>query len=151
MIDEQAEQLAQLFERMGILSRSPAFGRLVQLNLGISHLKALRHISLAGEMQMKELAELLHLSPPSVTTLVRRLEQTGLVERTRMPGDSRVWLLRLTAEGQELSAALRRQRLEMMQRLLATLDAEERGTLLRLLAQAVGAAEQIIEKSDDEQ
>jgi DNA-binding MarR family transcriptional regulator len=151
MIDEQAEQLALLFDRMGTLSRSPAFGRLVQLNLGISHMKALRHISLAGKMQMKELAELLHLSPPSVTTLTRRLEQTGLVERTRMPGDSRVRLLRLTAEGCELSEALRRQRLEIMQRLLTTLDAEERSTLLRLLEQAVAAAEQIIEETDDEQ
>jgi DNA-binding MarR family transcriptional regulator len=140
-----AEHLAHLFDRMSVLSRSPAFVCLMQLNLGISHVKALHHIAKAGEVPMKDLAELLAMTPPSVTALVRRLEQTGLVERSQHASDSRVRLLRLTDEGQHLADTLRQQRLHMMAQLLATLDVADQRMLLDLLERAITAAESLID------
>jgi DNA-binding MarR family transcriptional regulator len=47
-----------------------------------------------------ELAERLQLAQSTVTELVRRAEETGLVERERSPADGRIAHLRLTDEGE---------------------------------------------------
>ncbi len=93
---------------------------------------------------MKDLAEVLEMTPPSVTALVRRLERTGLLVRVRHTTDSRIWLLGLTDQGQALMNALHQQRLLLMQQLLAQLDPTEQQTLLALLERAVTAAETLI-------
>lgn len=145
MVDQKsAEQLARLFERIRSLHTSPAFSRLMHMNLSFSHLKALRHVACNGEVPMKDLAEVLEMTPPSVTALVRRLERTGLLKRFRHATDSRIWLLRLTDQGQALMNALRQQQLLLMQQLLAQLEPAEQQTLLGLLERAVAAAENLI-------
>src|SRR5438874_3662723 len=48
---------------------------------------------------LTELAERLQLAQSTVTELVRRAEETGLVEREQSHTDARVVHLRLTAEG----------------------------------------------------
>lgn len=57
-------------------------------------------IASAGELRVTELCELLHLQQTAVTELVRRSEEAGLVKRRASADDGRVWLLRLTAEGE---------------------------------------------------
>jgi DNA-binding MarR family transcriptional regulator len=47
-----------------------------------------------------ELAERLQLAQSTVTELVRRAEETGLVERERSSEDGRIAFLRLTPEGE---------------------------------------------------
>ena len=47
-----------------------------------------------------ELAERLQLAQSTVTELVRRAEETGLVERERSDADGRIAHLRLSAEGE---------------------------------------------------
>lgn len=47
-----------------------------------------------------ELAERLQLAQSTVTELVRRAEETGLIERERSSEDGRVAFLRLSAEGE---------------------------------------------------
>jgi DNA-binding MarR family transcriptional regulator len=48
-----------------------------------------------------ELAERLQLAQSTVTELVRRAEETGLVEREQSSADGRVAYLRLTDEGEQ--------------------------------------------------
>jgi len=50
-------------------------------------------------VRITELCELLQLRQTAVTELVKRAEEVGLVERSPSPDDGRVWLLRLTPEG----------------------------------------------------
>src|SRR5205085_9236108 len=51
-------------------------------------------------LNFTELAERLQLSPNTVTELVARAEQSGLVEREPSEHDQRVIYLRLSAEGE---------------------------------------------------
>jgi DNA-binding MarR family transcriptional regulator len=55
----------------------------------------------AGELRVTELCDLLQLQQTAVTQLVKRTEEAGLIERRPSPDDGRVWLLRLTAAGEE--------------------------------------------------
>ena len=52
-----------------------------------------------------ELAERLQLAQSTVTELVSRAEEIGLVERERSHDDGRIAILRLTAEGERRLAA----------------------------------------------
>src|SRR5689334_4903949 len=52
-----------------------------------------------GPRRITELAELEGLAQPTVTILIKRLEEKGLVIRTRQPGDGRVVLVALTESG----------------------------------------------------
>ncbi len=54
-----------------------------------------------GQAQ-KDLAQRLHLSPPTVTVTVTRLEKAGLLERRRDPDDQRVSRVYLTERGRSL-------------------------------------------------
>ncbi len=57
-------------------------------------------IASVGEVRITELCELLQLQQTAVTELVKRSEEAGLVRRRPSSTDGRVWLLRLTAEGE---------------------------------------------------
>jgi DNA-binding MarR family transcriptional regulator len=132
-----AHRLLQLFELMRSNRPGPAFARLNQLNLSFSHVRALHLLAPDRTLAMKDLAEQLHLSPPSVTALTRRLEQTGMVHRKACAEDCRVVLLSLTDEGQTLLRQLYQDHLQRMEQLLQALTAEEQELFLTLLERAV--------------
>lgn len=134
-----AHRLLQLFEAMRDHRFSSAFRRLNELNLSFSHLRALHTLAPDRTLAMKDLAEQLQLSPPSVTALTRRLVQTGLVRREVHAEDSRIALLSLTDAGQALLRDLYEDQLQRMERLLQGLAPEEQELFLDLLERAVQA------------
>lgn len=73
---------------------------------------------------------------PDITRLVDRLEEAGLVERSRTSQDRRLVLVRLTAKGQELLARLDQPVLDLHRRTLGHLSREELAELNRLLVKA---------------
>jgi DNA-binding MarR family transcriptional regulator len=100
--------------------------------LSFGKMKALRRIA-GRPMSMRELAALLGMDPPNLTTVVDDLERTGLVERQPHPTDRRVKLVVATPEG----AALARRAEEILGRPpagLVALAPEELETLARILA-----------------
>jgi DNA-binding MarR family transcriptional regulator len=56
---------------------------------------------LSERSTVTELSERLHLAQSSVTELVDRAEQAGLLRRERSSEDARVVFLRLTSEGED--------------------------------------------------
>jgi DNA-binding MarR family transcriptional regulator len=87
---------SQLLARTSLLTRLLAGqlgGELSRTEIGL--LNTLR----AGPRRITELAELERLKQPTMTVLVQRLEQQGLVSRERHPDDGRVVLVNLTQAG----------------------------------------------------
>src|SRR6188472_3583051 len=68
---------------------------------------ALASIERCGPMTPSELATVERVQRPTVTRLLRRLEEPGLVSRTPDPADGRSTLLTVTAAGSELLASAR--------------------------------------------
>ncbi|KAF0108102.1 MAG: MarR family transcriptional regulator [Anaerolineaceae bacterium] len=90
---------------------------------------------------VQDIADGLKLTSPTVSVGVRRLEETGLLERKPNPQDKRAVQFFLTAEGQSLrqqSQNFRRKKLELI---LSGLTRPEQDTLLQLLEKALHAAE----------
>jgi DNA-binding MarR family transcriptional regulator len=97
---------------LAVASRSVvASYRSVLEPLGLTHPQYLAMLALwqHGPLSVKTLGELLHLEPATVSPLVKRLEQTGYVTRTRSSTDERSIDVTLTAEGR----ALRRRALDV--------------------------------------
>jgi DNA-binding MarR family transcriptional regulator len=55
-------------------------------------------------MSYKELGERTLITKGTLTGVIERLEQKGLVARERSPSDARSWFIRLTPQGEQLFA-----------------------------------------------
>ena len=95
---------------------------------------ALATIDRHGPMTPSEVAVRERIQRPTVTRLLARLEEAGLVQRTPDPADRRSSLLASTPAGHELMEELRTRKTAYLARRLEQLDPEERATLERAAA-----------------
>ncbi|AKE88628.1 MarR family transcriptional regulator [Rhodococcus sp. WB1] len=74
--------------------------------LGLTHPQYLVMLALWGDapMSVKEIGRALQLDSPTLSPLLKRLESTGLITRTRSPLDERQLVVDLTDEGRALRA-----------------------------------------------
>ncbi len=103
-----------------------------QTGMSFGRMKALRRIA-GRPMPMRELATLLGMDPPNLTTVVNGLERSGFVERRPHPTDRRVKLVVATPTG----AALAQRAEEILGRPppgLVDLPADDLEILARILA-----------------
>jgi len=101
-------------------------------------LKLLYKLEPAAASSMRALADTLFCDASNVTGIVDRLEARGLIERREDPGDRRVKLIALTAEGEDVHAEIRR-RLHEPPAPIAALSEADRVALRDILRRAVGA------------
>ena len=78
---------------------------------------------------VSEAAHALQLAPNTVSTLVSRLVEAGLLERRPDPADGRVARLQLTSAGAARVRRWRSHRAAILERALDTLDDHERAAL----------------------
>ena len=94
-------------------------------------------LALETATPMSALADHMYCDASNITGIAERLEARGLVARTASPGDRRVKMLELTAQGRELRSALETTLIEGSPVMVA-LSSKERATLRALLAKASG-------------
>ena len=80
-------------------------------------------------MGVSELAESLHLAPNTVSTIVGRLVDAGLLRREPDPDDARAVCLRLTPNGYRRARARRDLSAQVLDDALESLNASERANL----------------------
>ncbi|NTV64400.1 MAG: MarR family transcriptional regulator [Oscillochloris sp.] len=136
-----AQRFLCLLDRMRHQRAGLGLQQLSALNLSHSHMALLRILAPDAQLAMKELADRLQLTPPSVTALARRLVAVGLVERHQHGEDSRITLLSLTDAGRDLHQQISCAQLNAMESLLAGLSPEEQQLFLDLLDRAVSYAQ----------
>lgn len=84
-------------------------------------------------LRMKELAKKMGVTTGTLTVMVDRLEQQGLLQRTPHETDRRSYLITLTQKGQGLFAEHHQFHLRLTEEITATLSTEEQaqfGTIL---------------------
>lgn len=100
-------------------------------DITIAQISALQSLDGAGALTPRELAEIERVQPPTMTRIVSRLEERGLVQRSPHPTDGRQVILAPTAVGRELMDDYRRTRDEWLARRLAALTPAERDVVRR--------------------
>ncbi len=94
-----------------------------------------------GRMTTHQLAERMEVSAPTVSTMVRRLVEQGMVERARDTDDQRVVWLTITDAGREVVEEERRRWREVFLKRFEQLDPEDQ----RLIAEAIPALERLLD------
>ena len=100
-------------------------------SLGMGQLAALGTLDRHGPMTPGELAAHERVQPPSMTRIVKALEETGYVARAPHPTDGRQVVLTLTPAGARMLKEDRRQREAWLAQRLRDLPAEDRELLHR--------------------
>lgn len=100
-------------------------------DLTITQISALQSLDAAGALTPRELADAERVQPPTMTRIVGRLEERGLVQRTPHPTDGRQAILAASRSGRELLEEYRRVRDEWLAQRLARLTPDERETVQR--------------------
>src|SRR5215203_2664274 len=95
-IAETAHALRRSFDR-----------RAATLGVTRAQWKVLFRLSRTPGLQQVELADVLDVEPITLSRIVDRLQEAGLVERVADPADRRAWRLEVTAKAQPLIAKLR--------------------------------------------
>jgi DNA-binding MarR family transcriptional regulator len=99
--------------------------------VSLSQLSALSTLHKEGAMTPGALAVRERVRPPSMTRVVAALADLGLVARTAHPADGRQVLVSVSDAGASLVESERRASQEWLRRRLASLNQDERATLLR--------------------
>ena len=98
-----------------------------------SMLSAMSSIGRMGPITLGDLAAVEQVQPPSLTAIVGRLEQEGLVVRDSDPADRRVARVRLSPAGRRLMDRSRSRKTAYLARRLDALAPAEREVLRRAL------------------
>ena len=102
--------------------------------LSPSQTAALATIERHGPLTPSELAERERVQRPTVTRVLARLEDAGLVERAADPADRRCSLVSISASGRELLEAMRARKNAYLARRIDALDTADREALERAAA-----------------
>jgi DNA-binding MarR family transcriptional regulator len=113
-IGETAHALRRAFDR-----------RAATLGVTRAQWKVLFRLSRQPGLRQIELADILVVEPITLSRIIDRLSEAGLVERRTDPADRRAWRLEVTAKAQPLIAKLRTLAEELMDEAFAGLSNEE--------------------------
>ncbi|MGO1390182.1 MarR family winged helix-turn-helix transcriptional regulator [Brachybacterium alimentarium] len=102
-----------------------------EVGVGAVSWRVVSTIERHGPLRLSEIADRERVSRPTATTVIKRLEEEGLVQREGDPTDSRSSLVTTTEQGSAQLAAWRRQLAVGVGGLLAPLPAEDLATLDR--------------------
>jgi len=102
-------------------------------DLTASRLAALHTIDAMGPLTLGELAAIEQVQPPSMTRIVARLEEHGLVARAVDENDRRIVQVQVTEGGKRLLTQSRTQRDAFLAKRVARLTDNEREILARAI------------------
>ena len=122
-IGETAHSLRKAFDRLAV-------------GLGVTRAqwKVLFKLTRTPGLRQVELADMLDLEPITLCRIVDRLEEAGLVERTRDPEDRRAWKLHVTAQAKPLVDKLQAVGAELVGHAFSGIDPEEIEITRKVLA-----------------
>lgn len=141
--EQELEEMAVLVPRLvGAFQRN--FSReLARFGLTFPQFIALNALErFEGPCRMGPLAEAALRSAASMTGIVDRLLERGLVRRERHPGDRRSVLVQLTERGRVLLEEVREARRQAVHRLLEALPSAERRHLREIIHMLIATLEE---------
>ena len=124
-IGETAHALRKAFDRLAV-------------GLGVTRAqwKVLFKLTRTPGLRQVELADMLDLEPITLCRIIDRLEESGLVERSRDPDDRRAWRLHVTAKSRPLIEKLQAVGAELVGQALAGIDPGDIEITRQVLARA---------------
>jgi MarR family 2-MHQ and catechol resistance regulon transcriptional repressor len=134
MRDELLQQLGETLERLGKSLTKEYGDSLICLSPALDHVVLV--LGSEGEMNVKQLAQYLLITPGAVTQQIVQLETEGLVGRTANPQDRRETFIQLTIKGQAIYETIRNNHQQVLAEAFADLAEDELEQLVSLISKA---------------
>lgn len=123
------EEIVELFFEVTKLNRRYSETHYKNMNPFKGQYRCLLVLESAGTVNQKYLASLLHIRPTSVSEILLKLEQKGLIGRVPSEKDKRVSLVSLTEEGVKAARRTRKDRAKAHCEMVSDLTEEEKSHL----------------------
>lgn len=134
---EVAEFAGQLFFRLWRASHTRTADALDSIGLTPALFALLNVLGAReGEIQ-QQLSSDMGIDPSAMVKLINELENEGLAERRRRPGDRRAWEVTITSEGTRTLERARRLVAQVEDEVLSGLNTADRRELMKLLRRAL--------------
>ena len=140
----QTEQLAPRL-RLAVMRLARRLRQQAEHDVTPSMLSALSSIERLGPLTLGELAEAERVRPPTITKVIGRLDDEGLIVREPDPTDHRVARVRLSRRGAALVSRARGRKDAFLARRLSGLSDSD----VASLEAALGAIERILAAEDE--
>src|ERR671938_902525 len=127
---EVAEFAGQLFFRLWRASHTLTAEALDSIGLTPPLFALLNVLGARDGTIQQQLSFDMGIDPSAMVKLINELENVGLAERRRRPGDRRAWEVAITPKGRRTLERARRVAKQVEDEVLAGLSATERGQLL---------------------
>ncbi len=140
-MDEKPEiRLMRLMRQMRELKLAEM--PLMNTDLTINQIEMMFYIFRMPGGRIQDIADGLNLTAPTVSVAVRRLEETGWLQREPDPDDGRAYSISLTEQSRTLMRRTRQTQMESLQVFLAGLNDVEQVQFCDLFERAILAAKE---------
>lgn len=126
--------LTHLMARWSAGSTQESVAASAGVSLETTDIRPLYMLGLAGPTRAADLASVLHLSRPTMSKQIARLERAGLITRTPDPDDGRAAIIALSAEGAHTHSLLVREGRRMIEAALSDWSAAEQAAFAQQLS-----------------
>jgi DNA-binding MarR family transcriptional regulator len=137
---EVAEFAGQLFFRLWRASHTRTAEVLESIGLTTALFALLNVLGARQGAIQQHLSSDMGIDPSAMVKLINELENAGLAERRRRPGDRRAWEVAITPKGRRTLERARRLVAQVEDEVLGGLSAGDRRQLLTLLRRALESA-----------
>ena len=131
-------RMHELLKRM---SKLPMMKPPSESPLSMPQVAMLNWVARSPGCGVREIAQGLHVTPPTVSVGVRRLIKDGWIEQKKDPNDRRARPLFLTEKGQAFADIIQEHRAQTIKLFLSGLTTCEQEQLISLLDRAISALE----------
>lgn len=135
MTDKVDCDIRQSLDKISSRMRRDYSESLREINLYVGQDNLLSRLWLGDGVTQMQLCEHLKCEPPTVTNMVKSLEQNGFIYRERDKQDARIMRIFLTDKGKELEKPVDFKWKQQQEKLLQSILPAERLLLRRLLKQ----------------
>nr|WP_296265424.1 MarR family transcriptional regulator [uncultured Merdimonas sp.] len=131
--DKSEESVMMILHQLMHLSEYLVVQGLERLDLNPGQAGILFWLGREGELSQRQLARKVGITPPSVTTAIRKLEGKAMIEKEADPHDQRVFKIRLSKKGKASLEQLKEEIQRLEEVLYQGISAEEKLLLRRIL------------------
>jgi len=121
---------------------------LTRADLSVAELRILRLLREQGSLPMHRFCPETMLSQPTITGIIDKLEERGLVERVRSTEDRREVLIAITPRGNDAYAKGIDVHREFVRKALLVLNPDEVDALVSLLKRLADASDSLVKGSE---
>jgi DNA-binding MarR family transcriptional regulator len=145
-VDEKSMEAFRAFKRAMMLHRRLLMSTFSEQPLHPAQAGAVQALAHNDGMSQSDLADVLHVSRPTVTTMLKRMEAAGIVERRADDADARITRVYLSEGGRHIAERMHEGFSDLLNTSIGWLSDEDKDDLARILGKVNDHVEHVLKQ-----